>query len=92
VRRATLLGGTPGGAGAKAYSRRKVFVSCCGGDGGEGKRADRPEQGNMFAFYEQAMNRYWEHRSCVWPPSHKKLVYCGVSLRRAKNGIMHSDV
>jgi hypothetical protein len=69
-----------------------MFMSGCGGDGGESKRPDRPEQGNMFAFYEQAMNRYWELRSCVCPPSHKKLVCCGVSLPRAKNGIMHSDV
>jgi hypothetical protein len=69
-----------------------VFVSRRGGDGGKSKRPDRPEQGNMFAFYEQAMNRYWELRFCVWSPSHKKLVCCGVSLRRAKNGIMHSDV
>jgi hypothetical protein len=69
-----------------------MFLPGGGGDGGKGKGRHRPEQGNMFAFCEQAVNRYGELRSCVWRPSHKKLVYCGTSLQRAKNGIMHSDV
>jgi hypothetical protein len=37
VRSATLVGGAFGDVGAKAHSLRKVFVSGCGGDGGESK-------------------------------------------------------
>jgi len=42
------------------------------------QRGNGPKQGNMFAFHEQAVNRYWDHRSCVCCTSHKKPVLCGV--------------
>jgi hypothetical protein len=92
MRRAAPTGGVVGGIGSKAHSRLKVFVSGGGGGGGKGKGRHGPEHGNMFAFCEQAVNRYEELRRCVCRQSHKKLVYCGTSLQRAKNGIMHSDV
>jgi formyltetrahydrofolate deformylase len=39
----------------------------------------------MFAFCEQAVNRYGDHRPCVWLSSHKNLANCGLSALGAGN-------
>jgi hypothetical protein len=42
-----------------------VLVLGRGGGGWRGKHRDGSEQGNMFAFREQAVNRYGHRDHCV---------------------------